>query len=226
MQVQGYQVEVLLSNYLLRLAKEYPYIKVRLEDEGVAIYYGREVLDKGANKSSIEYGDTYKEYYKRRVNIEKLEIQLQEKVTRSREKALFSKISSEELVVMSRKKVKGAFISTDMSANSKLFEYFQTHKRTVLSVQKQRYFTYLDNNVIRHNTDPIALTDFNCTIAKVILECDPTYLIGISEGCGTTIEKFVVTISQIKNLDSNCFDVYILAEGKETVTFEIINKKL
>jgi len=89
-----------------------------------------------------------------------------------------------------------------------------------LKVPKLRY--YHDYSISNSAfADPICIGKYNATKVSVILAMNSEY-----HGSAIVGKEFVASIHQIECLDREKFDVFILHEGIDDITYEIINKTL
>lgn len=213
----------LLIHYLVRLTKEYPYIRLKTEYSETSLYLGHEVCDD--QKQGFSHQDFIPlANYPVEVNFGKLEKTFQASYTRlkfisSKEVLLETKV---KLITTSCSRESNRYISFLFS--SSLARYLATHQRVVLDVSKLRYYL---NETTNPNTfaDPTPIGNFQLTTALIVLGNGPNYY-ALPNGDGLSGEEFATSMFQIECLDPNVFDVFILHEDMKSVTYEILNKIL
>ncbi len=227
MQVQQYNVENLLCNYVNRLLLNCPFIKVKVEEIAVSISLGCECCEKE------DGSDTHQEFFER----EKYDVKIDIKTLNT----LFlfksttpniscEKVSENELLLTRREEVSLKEITQQEVIELQDFmKYVMNNKRTILMVPKQRYLTVDKHEIdITYSDDPIYASRYNYVEASVIGSIGPQYAFNQEvmldgNGSGIIKEEFVVTRQAVENLDRRIFNVYILKESEREICYEIIN---
>lgn len=227
MNVREYNVEDLFIHYVSRLSGGYPYIKLIFDDISTTISLGYEKCDDQEKEISHQAFVTIGKY-PIAVNLQRLE-------------SFFKKcsptitvLSANEILIKNRTKIKECWQIKDdvedvhLKISDELLKHLENRQRSVLQILKVRYSYCKDLSDITICGEPIPIGSRDAAEAWFILGCSPSY-IGFGEtNCGDQLggDSFTTSLYEIQHLAVDKFDVFVLKEGKRSITLEIINTKL